>query len=62
MKRINSLIYGGILVSQILFAQQVSIKETQCTIKTYPFSDPDPVADPSKTFIHIIALMGFQIK
>lgn len=62
MKRINLLIYGGILVSQILFAQHASIKETQCTIKTYPFSDPDPVADPSKTIYPYYRFDGFSNK
>lgn len=48
---------------QPIFAQQnVVIRENAQTIKTYPFSDPDPVADPSKLFYPYFRFDGFAAK
>lgn len=45
------------------FAQQKAIiKETTKTMQTYPFSDPDPVADPSDLFYPYFRFDGFATK
>ena len=46
MKKMLILLCATSLL-QPLFAQQATVTETVETVKTYPFSDPDPVADPS---------------
>ena len=45
-----------------LFAQQATVTETVETVKTYPFSDPDPVADPSDLFYPYFRFDGFSAK
>ena len=47
---------------QPLFAQQATVTETVETVKTYPFSDPDPVADPSDLFYPYFRFDGFSAK
>ena len=49
MKKMLILLCATSLL-QPLFAQQATVTETVETVKTYPFSDPDPVADPSDLF------------
>ena len=45
-----------------LCAQQAIVTETVQTVKTYPFSDPDPVADPSDLFYPYFRFDGFSAK
>ena len=45
-----------------MFAQQATVTETVETVKTYPFSDPDPVADPSDLFYPYFRFDGFSAK
>lgn len=47
---------------QPLFAQKATVTETVEKIKTYPFSDPDPVADPSDLFYPYFRFDGFSAK
>lgn len=42
--------------------QQAVVTETLQTVKTYPFSDPDPVADPSDLFYPYFRFDGFSAK
>lgn len=50
-------------VSLPMLAQQNAvIKETTQTVKSYPFSDPDPVADPSDLFYPYFRFDGFAAK
>lgn len=39
--------------------QKATVKETVQTIKSYPFSDPDPAADPSDLFYPYFRFDGF---
>ncbi len=47
---------------QPLFAQKATVTETVESVKTYPFSDPDPVADPSDLFYPYFRFDGFSAK
>lgn len=40
--------------------QQASVKETVQTVKTYPFSDPDPAADPTDMYYPYFRFDGFS--
>lgn len=42
--------------------QDATIRENAQTIQTYPFSDPDPVADPSRLFYPYFRFDGFAAK
>jgi tetratricopeptide (TPR) repeat protein len=42
--------------------QKASVRETVQTVKTYPFSDPDPVADPSDSYYPYFRFDGFAAK
>lgn len=46
----------------VLAQQKASVRETVQTLKTYPFSDPDPVADPSDLFYPYFRFDGFSAK
>ena len=61
MKKMLILICATSLL-QPLFAQQATVTETVETVKTYPFSDPDPVADPSDLFYPYFRFDGFSAK
>lgn len=61
MKKMLILLCATSLL-QPLFAQQATVTETVETIKTYPFSDPDPVADPSDLFYPYFRFDGFSAK
>ena len=61
MKKMLILLCATSLL-QPLFAQQATVTETVETVKTYPFSDPDPVADPSDLFYPYFRLDGFSAK
>lgn len=52
-----------VMLGQPLFAQQqATISESVETIKTYPFSDPDPVANPSDLYYPYFRFDGFSAK
>lgn len=61
MKKMLILLCATSLL-QPLFAQQATVTETVETVKTYPFSDPDPVADPSDLFYPYFRFDGFSAK
>lgn len=61
MKKMLILLCATSLL-QSLFAQQATVTETVETVKTYPFSDPDPVADPSDLFYPYFRFDGFSAK
>lgn len=61
MKKILILLCATTLL-QPLSAQQATVTETVETVKTYPFSDPDPVADPSDLFYPYFRFDGFSAK
>lgn len=61
MKKMLILLCATSLL-QPLFAQQATVTETVETVKTYPFSDPDPVADPSDLFYPYFCFDGFSAK
>ena len=61
MKKMLILLWATSLL-QPLFAQQATVTETVETVKTYPFSDPDPVADPSDLFYPYFRFDGFSAK
>ena len=61
MKKMLILLCATSLL-QTLFAQQATVTETVETVKTYPFSDPDPVADPSDLFYPYFRFDGFSAK
>lgn len=57
------LLFCATALLQPLFAQQqVTVSESVQTVKTYPFSDPDPVADPSDLFYPYFRFDGFSAK
>ena len=61
MKKMLILLCATSLL-QPLFAQKATVTETVETVKTYPFSDPDPVADPSDLFYPYFRFDGFSAK
>ena len=61
MKKMLILLCATSLL-QPLFAQQATVTETVETVKTYPFSDPDPVADPSDLFYPSFRFDGVSAK
>lgn len=61
MKKMLILLCATSLL-QPLFAQQATVTETVETVKTYPFSDPNPVADPSDLFYPYFRFDGFSAK
>lgn len=61
MKKMLILLCATSLL-QPLFAQQATVTETVETVKTYPFSDPDPVADPSDLFYPYFRFDVFSAK
>ena len=61
MKKIFILLCATSLLHPLV-AQQAVVTETVETVKTYPFSDPDPVADPSDLFYPYFRFDGFSAK
>ncbi len=47
------------MISSVQAAQRSVIRESVQTVKTYPFSDPDPVADPSALYYPYFRFDGF---
>lgn len=63
MKHTITLLLAASAMLQPLSAQQqATVTETMQTVKTYPFSDPDPVADPSDLFYPYFRFDGFSAK
>lgn len=56
-----ALIFLFCLFHVTVFSQQASeIRESFQTFKTYPFSDPDPIANPGSTFYPYFRFDGFS--
>ncbi|MDL2256322.1 DUF5107 domain-containing protein [Parabacteroides sp. OttesenSCG-928-K15] len=55
------LLFIGILLP-VLVQAQATVTETMQSMKTYPFSDPDPVANPSTLFYPYFRFDGFAAK
>lgn len=60
MKKILILLCATSLLQPLFAQQQATVTETVQTVKTYPFSDPDPVADPSDLFYPYFRFDGFS--
>lgn len=50
------------LLQPVYAQRRAVVKETTQTLKTYPFSDPDPVANPSNSFYPYFRFDGFSAK
>lgn len=61
-KNIIFLFVGLVFIPPLFAQQQAVVTETVQTVKTYPFSDPDPVADPSTLFYPYCRFDGFAVK
>ena len=60
----NSLILIAFVLCaiQTVYSQNVSIKECETSMKTYPFGDPNPVATPSNLYYPYFRFDGFANK
>lgn len=59
----NKILFFLLVVALPMAAQQQAIvTETVQTVKTYPFSDPDPVANPSNLFYPYFRFDGFAVR
>ena len=56
------LLVATIMLQPLSAQQQAVVTETLQTVKTYPFSDPDPVADPSDLCYPYFRFDGFSAK
>ena len=61
MKKVIVIVFG-ILALQPSFAQEATISQSEQVMRTYPFSDPDPVANPSKAIYPYFRFDGFSTK
>lgn len=62
MKKILILLCATAILQPLSAQQQATVSESVQTVKTYPFSDPDPVADPSDLFYPYFRFDGFAAK
>lgn len=62
MKKSILLLCATALLQPLSAQQQATVSENVQTVKTYPFSDPDPVADPSDLFYPYFRFDGFSAK
>ncbi len=62
MKKILTFLCAVAVLQPLSAQQQSVITETVETVKTYPFSEPDPVADPSDLFYPYFRFDGFAAK
>ena len=62
MKKILILLCATAILQPLSAQQQATVSESIQTVKTYPFSDPDPVADPSDLFYPYFRFDGFAAK
>ncbi len=60
MKTLITCLYAASLAIPLAAGAQAIVKETVQTIKTYPFSDPDPVADPGRLYYPYFRFDGFS--
>ncbi len=59
MKTLASCICAAGLFVPLPAGAQAVVKETTQVVKTYPFSDPDPVADPGRLYYPYFRFDGF---
>ena len=50
------------LMASVTMAQQATVREITQSIKTYPFGDPNPVAEPSRSIYPYFRFDGFSAK
>ena len=62
MKKSILLLCATVLLQPLSAQQQATVSESVQTVKTYPFSDPDPVAYPSDLFYPYFRFDGFSAK
>ena len=62
MKNILILMVCAACTIQTASSQNVSVKECETTMKTYPFNDPNPVATPSNLYYPYFRFDGFTNK
>lgn len=60
MKTLYILLCAVAALQPAYAQQKATVTETVRTVKTYPFSDPDPVADPSDLFYPYFRFDGFS--
>ncbi len=61
MKRIRLLVISQMLFLAGFAQQPATIRESLQTIKTYPYSDPDPVAKPASSYYPYFRFDGFAV-
>lgn len=59
MKTLTSFMCTACLLMPLLARAQAVVEETTQVVKTYPFSDPDPVADPGRLYYPYFRFDGF---
>ncbi len=62
MKTLFLCICATWMISSMYAEQRSVIRESVQTLKTYPFSDPDPVAEPSHLYYPYFRFEGFAAK
>ena len=62
MKHTFILLFATIVAFSATAQQQATVIESLQTVKTYPFSDPNPVANPSNLFYPYFRFDGFALK
>lgn len=62
MKALFIAICAAWAIQPMLAQEKASLHETEETVTSYPFSDPDPVADPSDLFYPYFRFDGFSAK
>ncbi|MGM9760304.1 MAG: DUF5107 domain-containing protein, partial [Parabacteroides sp.] len=62
MKRLLCIACAACIAWPAGAQQQASVKERVQTVKTYPFSDPDPTADPTDLYYPYFRFDGFSAK
>lgn len=62
MKHTFILLFATIVAFSATAQQQATVIESVQTVKTYPFSDPNPVANPSNLFYPYFRFDGFALK
>lgn len=62
MKKSVLLLCATALLQPLSAQQQAAVSESVQTVKTYPFFDPDPVANPSDLFYPYFRFDGFSAK
>lgn len=59
MKNILGLTICVICVIQTVSSQNISVRECETIMKTYPFDDPNPIALPSNLYYPYFRFDGF---